>query len=138
MDLDFTPEQDMLRDVVRGICATPAIAAGVRDLEDDPKGYADEFWQQLAKSDLCGLLIDEAHGGSAMTLLEAVVVAEELGRSLVPSPWFVTSVLAAGVIARAGTDEQRSAWLPRLASGDAVVSIAWLEPDNGFGAKGVQ
>lgn len=138
MDLDFTPEQDMLRDVVRGICATPAIAAGVRDLEDDPKGYADEFWDQLAKSDLCGLLIDEEHGGSGMGLLEGIVVAEELGRSLVPSPWFVSSVLAAGVIARAGTDAQRSIWLPRIASGDAVVSVAWSEPDNGFGAKGVQ
>ncbi len=138
MDLDFSPEQDMLREVVRTICAEPAIAAGVRDLEDDPKGYADEFWDHLAKSDLCGLLIDEAHGGSAMSLLEGVVVAEELGRSLVPSPWFVSSVLAAGVIARAGTDEQRANWLPRIASGDAVVSVAWLEPQNGFGPAGVQ
>jgi len=138
MDLDFTPEQDMLRDVVRGICATPAIAAGVRDLEDDPKGYSDAFWDQLAKADLCGLLIDEDHGGSGMSLLEGAVVAEELGRSLVPSPWFVSSVLAAGVIARAGTHEQRATWLPRIASGASVVSIAWLEPDNGFGAKGVQ
>ncbi len=138
MDLDFTPEQDMLRDVVRGICATPAIAAGVRDLEDDPKGYADAFWDQLAGADLCGLLIDEVHGGSGMGLLEAVVVAEELGRSLVPSPWFVSSVLAAGIIARAGTDAQRSRWLPRIASGEAVLSIAWLEPAHGFGPRGVQ
>jgi alkylation response protein AidB-like acyl-CoA dehydrogenase len=138
MDLDFTPEQDMLRDVVRGICATPAIAAGVRDLEDDPEGYSDEFWSQLAKADLCGLLIDEDHGGSGMSLLEGVVVAEELGRSLVPSPWFVSSVLAAGIISRSGTDEQRSTWLPKIASGESVLSIAWLEPENGFGAKGVQ
>lgn len=138
MDLDFTPEQDMLRDVVRGICATPAIAAGVRELEDDPKGYDDAFWDQLAKSDLCGLLVDEAHGGSGMSLLEGVVVAEELGRSLVPSPWFVSSVLAAGVIGRAGTDEQRAAWLPRISSGESVLAIAWLEPENGFGARGVQ
>jgi alkylation response protein AidB-like acyl-CoA dehydrogenase len=138
MDLDFTPEQDMLRDVVRGICATPAIAAGVRELEDDPKGYDDAFWDQLAKSDLCGLLIDETHGGSGMSLLEGVVVAEELGRSLVPSPWYVSSVLAAGVVGRAGTDEQRATWLPRIASGESVLSVAWLEPENGFGARGVQ
>lgn len=138
MDLDFTPEQDMLRDVVRGICAEPAIAAGVRDLEDDPKGYSDDFWGMLTQADLCGLLIDEAHGGSGMTLLEAVVVAEELGRSLVPSPWFVSSVLAAGIIGRAGTPEQQASWLPTLASGETVMTVAWLEPENGFSARGVQ
>lgn len=138
MDLDFTPEQDMLRDVVRGICSAPAIAATVRGLEDDPEGFADDFWLQLTQADLLGLLIPEAYGGSGMGLLEGVVVAEELGRSLVPSPWFVSSVLAAGVIARAGTDEQRSSWLPRIAAGESILSIAWLEPENGFSAKGVQ
>lgn len=138
MDLDFTPEQDMLRDVVRGICAEPSVTASVRDLEDDPKGFTDEFWSQLTQADLLGLLIPEAHGGSGMGLLEGLVVAEELGRSLVPSPWFVSSVLAAGVIARAGTAEQQAASLPRIASGETILSVAWLEPENGFSTKGIQ
>lgn len=138
MDLDFSPEQDMLRDVVRSICSQDATKATVRGLEDDPKGYADDFWQQLIASDLLGLLIPEAHGGSGMGLIEGVIVAEELGRSLIPSPWFVSSVVAAGAIARAGTADQQAAWLPRIASGESVVSVAWLEPENGFSAKGVQ
>ncbi len=138
MDLDFSPEQDMLRDVVRSICSQDATKATVRGLEDDPKGYADDFWQQLIASDLLGLLIPEAHGGSGMGLIEGVIVAEELGRSLIPSPWFVSSVVAAGAIARAGTADQQAAWLPRIASGESVVAVAWLEPENGFSAKGVQ
>lgn len=138
MDLDFTEEQDMLREAVRGLCASEANTASVRGLEDDPKGFSDDFWGQLAELDLLGLLIAEEHGGSGMGLMEGVVIAEELGRSLVPSPWFVSSVLAAGAIARAGTADQRAAWLPRIANGESILSVAWLEPENGFSPKGVQ
>jgi alkylation response protein AidB-like acyl-CoA dehydrogenase len=138
MDLDFTPEQDMLREVVRGLTGAPAVVESVRGLEDDPVGYSPELWDQFAKADLIGLMIDEAHGGSGMGLLEAVVVYEELGRSLAPTPLFVSAALAAGVISRAGTTEQQAAWLPRIASGESILSIAWLEPENGFSAKGVQ
>jgi alkylation response protein AidB-like acyl-CoA dehydrogenase len=138
MDLDFTPEQDMLREVVRGLTGAPAVVESVRGLEDDPVGYSPELRDQFAKADLIGLMIDEAHGGSGMGLLEAVVVYEELGRSLAPTPLFVSAALAAGVISRAGTTEQQAAWLPRIASGESILSIAWLEPENGFSAKGVQ
>ena len=138
MDLDFTPEQDMLRDVVRGLTGAPAVVESVRGLEDDPVGYSPDLWNQFAKADLIGLMIDEAHGGSGMGLLEAVVVYEELGRSLAPTPLFVSAALAAGVIGRAGTAEQQTAWLPRIATGESILSIAWLEPENGFSAKSVQ
>jgi len=105
MDLAFTDEQDMLRDAVRGLCADAADT--VRSLEDDPKGYDDGFWNQLATMGLTGLMLTEQHGGSAMGLLDAVVVYEEFGRSLVPSPHLASSVVAAGrlvVVARTGDD----------------------------------
>lgn len=138
MDLDFTPEQDMLREVVRGITGAPAVVESVRALEDDPVGFQPELWDQFAKADLIGLTVPEAHGGSGMGLLDAVVVYEELGRSLAPTPMFVSAALAAGVIGRAGTEEQKQQWLGRIASGESILSVAWLEPDNGFSAKGVQ
>jgi alkylation response protein AidB-like acyl-CoA dehydrogenase len=65
-------------------------------------------------------------------------VYTELGRALAPSPHFVSAVMAAGVLVRAGTEEQKQAWLPRIVSGDAIVTTAWLEPGNGFGPRGVQ
>jgi alkylation response protein AidB-like acyl-CoA dehydrogenase len=62
----------------------------------------------------------------------------ELGRALAPSPHFVSAVMGAGVLLRAGREEQKQEWLPRIVAGDAIVSTGWLEPGNGFGALGVQ
>ena len=138
MDLDFTEEQEMLRETVRGVCEKHASLSVVRELEDDPMGYPESFWTQLGELGLLGLTISEANGGSGMTMLDAVVVYEELGRALAPSPHFVSSVMGGGVIERNGNDEQRAQWLPRIASGDAIVTPAWLEPDHGFGPRGVQ
>jgi alkylation response protein AidB-like acyl-CoA dehydrogenase len=138
MDLDLTDEQEMLREMVRGVCSTYSPLTVVRELEDDPTGYAPEFWRQLAALDLTGLLIPEAHGGSGMTLLEAAVVYEELGRAVAPSPHFVSAVLAATAILRAGSPSQQAEWLPRIASGEAIVTVAWNEPGNGYGPEGVQ
>jgi alkylation response protein AidB-like acyl-CoA dehydrogenase len=138
LDLAFDQQQEMLRDVVRGLCATHAPLGVVRDLEDDPLGYPPELWKQLGALDLAGLLLPEQHGGAGMTLLEGVVVYEELGRSLAPSPHFVSCVLGGGLLAHGGSDEQQRVWLPRIASGEAIFSVAWLEPDGGFGPRGVQ
>ncbi len=136
MDLAFTEEQEMLRNAVRSLCADAADS--VRALEDDPKGYDEAFWQGLATMGLTGLMTPEVLGGSGMGLLDAVVVYEELGRSLVPSPHLASSVVAGGVLATAGSDAQQADWLPAMASGEAVLSVAWLEPDNSSGPSGVQ
>ena len=138
MELEFSPEQELLRETVRGLCARHADLDVVRALEDDPAGYPEKLWLQLAELGLLGLTIPEEWGGSAMSMLDAMLVYEELGRALVPSPHFVSSVMSGGVLARAGTAAQRDAWLPRIASGDAIVTTAWLEPDRGFGSSGVQ
>ena len=76
MDLDFTDEQEMLRKTVRGICEKHASLAIVREVEDDPLGYPDSFWAQLAEAGLVGLTIPEEYDGSAMTMLDAVVVVQ--------------------------------------------------------------
>ena len=138
LDLSFSQEQDMLRDVVRGLCAEHAPLSVVREMEDDPQGFPPELWKQFADLDLLGLLLPEEHGGSGMSLVEGVVLYEELGRSLAPTPHLASCVLAGGLLAVAGTDEQRAQWLPRIVAGDAVLTPAWLEPGGGFGPAGVQ
>ncbi len=138
MDLDLTEEQQMLRDMVRGVCSSFAPLDTVRALEDDPIGYPVELWKQMAALDLIGLMIPAAYGGSEMTALEGAVVYMELGRALAPTPHFVSAVMSAGVLLRSGTEEQKREWLPRIAAGEAIVTTAWLEPGNGFGARGVQ
>lgn len=138
MDLDFSEEQQMLRDMTRGLVAEYAPIEIVREMEDDPNGCPAEFWKQLGELGLLGILIPEEHGGAGQSLLEAAILYEELGRGLAPSPHFVSAVLAARTLQRAGSAEQQAEWLPKIGSGEAVVSIAWMEPRSGFSAKGVQ
>jgi alkylation response protein AidB-like acyl-CoA dehydrogenase len=138
LNLDFTDEQDMLREMVRGLLAQYASNELVRALEDDPVGYSKELWAQLAELDLLGLLLPAEYGGSEMSMLEGVIIYEELGRSLAPTPHLVSCVASAGALVRAGSDEQRSEWLPKLASGEVIMTPAWNEPENSFGPRGVQ
>ena len=138
MNLDFSEEQTALREMVRGLCAEHSPPAAVRRMEDDPKGYTDEFWKQQGELGLLGLLIPEEYGGSAQSVLEAALVYEEFGRALAPSPHFASAVLGAGALLAAGSEAQKREWLPRIASGEAILTPAWLEPKRGFGARGVQ
>ncbi len=138
LDLEFSAEQDMLRDTVRKVCGTYSPLSVVRELEDDPVGYSTELWKQMAELDLIGLLLPEEHGGSAMSALEGVVLYEELGRALAPTPHFASAVLCGGALARAGSAEQRSRWLTAIATGDAILTPAWFEPENSCGPTGVQ
>ena len=138
MDLDLSPEQEMLREMVRGVCSSYASLETVRALEDDPVGYPAEMWKQMAARDLIGLMLPAEYGGSEMSALEGAVVYMELGRALAPTPHFVSAVMSAGVLLRAGTEAQKREWIPRIVAGDAILTTAWLEPGNGFGPRGVQ
>jgi alkylation response protein AidB-like acyl-CoA dehydrogenase len=138
MDLDFTQEQEILRDTVRSVCERYAPVEVVRKMEDDPVGYSADFWRQLGETGLLGVTIPEEHGGSGLSMLDAAIVYEEFGRSLAPSPHFVSAILSAGAILFAGSSERRRELLPRIATGEAIVTPAWLEPENGYGPKGVQ
>ncbi len=138
MDLEFTAEQEMLREMVRGLCASASPLDEVRAQEDDPIGYSSSFWTQLIELDLIGLMLPTEYGGSGMNAIEGAVLYEEFGRALAPSPHFVSAVLSAGVLQRGATDAQCSEWIPRIAAGDAILTPAWLEPHNSFGPRGVQ
>ena len=138
LNLDFTEEQDMLREMVRGLLSQYASNEAVRAAEDDPVGYSKELWSQLASLDLLGLLLPAEYGGSEMSMLEGVIVYEEMGRAVAPTPHLVSCVASAGALVRAGSEGQRSEWLPRLASGEVIMTPAWLEPENSFGPRGVQ
>ena len=138
LDLDFSQEQDMLREVVRSLLAEHAPLTVVRELEDDPVGFPADLWKQLAALDLLGLMLPEEHGGSGMSALEGVVLYEELGRALAPVPHFVSCAASGIALAVGGTDAQRREWLPRISSGEAVLTPAWIEPGGGFGPRGIQ
>src|SRR2546428_3456291 len=124
MDLDLNEEQEMLREMVRGVCSSYANLDTVRALEDDPTGFPAELWKQMAELDLIGLMLPSAYGGSDMTALEGAVVYMELGRALAATPHFVSAVMGAGVLLRAGSEEQKREWLPPILTGDALPTTA--------------
>ena len=138
LDLDFTQEQEMLRDMVRGLCSELSPLERVRELEDDPDGIHRELWQRFGELGLCGLMVPESVGGSGMSLLDGVVLYEELGRSLAPLPHFVSCVLSASAIAQAGTTAQQAELLGGIASGETIATVGWLEPGAGYKPRGVQ
>jgi alkylation response protein AidB-like acyl-CoA dehydrogenase len=138
MDLQFTEEQNMLRDMVRSLCEKSSSISVVRELENDPVGVPAELWGQLADTGILGMLLPEEYGGLGLTMVDAAVVYEELGRALAPGPQFVSAVMVLLAIKAAGTAEQKRTHLPALGRGDLIATPAWLEPDNGYGPEGVQ
>ncbi len=138
LDLEFDQEQELLRQTARDVLARHCSLDVVRAMEDDPTGYPPELWSQLGALDLIGLLLPEEYGGSGMSLVEGVALYEELGRALAPVPHFVSAVMGGGVLAAAGSTAQKEQWLGAIASGQAILTPAWLEPDNGFSPRGVE
>lgn len=137
MDLELSEEQQMIKDMTRALLDEHCPVEVVRKAEDDPKGYPDALWKQMAEAGLVGIRIPEQHGGGGLSLIEAALVYEEFGRAMAPTPHFVSAILSAGLLLEAGTEAQQNAWLPKIVSGESILTPAWLEPDRGFGPAGV-
>jgi acyl-CoA dehydrogenase len=126
MALVLTEEQSMLRDSARGLIGDKAPVSHLRQLRDtkDATGFSRELWTAFAEMGLSGLLVPEEFGGSGLGCVEAGVVMEEIGRTLMPSPFLSTAVLAATALARGGSAAQKSEYLGRIANGSLIASLA--------------
>ncbi len=125
MDFEFSPEQELLRETVRRAAAEQAPIAALRATYGTDAVAGASAWAGLRDLGVLGLLVPEAHGGSGMGLTDAGVVAEELGRALHPSPWLSSCVGAASLVAWAGDDADRAQFLPPLADGSSVGTVAF-------------
>jgi len=128
MNLDFSEEQVMLRDMAARLCDDHHGSTVIRDLERDPAGFSQTFWRDMAEGGLCGIAVPEAHGGIGLGSLETVLLHQEMGRALAPSPHLVSCVIAAALLQASGTQSQRDSLLPQIASGEKIVVPAWQEP----------
>jgi acyl-CoA dehydrogenase len=126
MALVLNEEQSMLRDSARGLISDKAPMAHLRKLRDtkDADGFSRDLWKTFAEMGFAGLLVPEEFGGSGLGAVEAGVVMEEIGRTLMPSPFLATGVVAASALTRGGSAAQRSEYLARLAKGDLIASLA--------------
>ncbi len=126
MALVLTEEQSMLRDSARGLISDKAPVSHLRQLRDakDATGFSRDLWKGFAEMGFSGLLVPEAFGGSGLGCVEAGVVMEEIGRTLMPSPFLATAVLAASALSRGGGDAQKSQYLPKISDGSLLAALA--------------
>ena len=126
MALVLNEEQSMLRDSARGLISDKAPVAHLRKLRDakDATGFSRDLWKTFAEMGFSGLLVPEEFGGSGLGCVEAGVVMEEIGRTLMPSPFLLTGVVAATALARGGNAAQKSEHLTKIAKGDLIASLA--------------
>ncbi|MDH2386714.1 acyl-CoA dehydrogenase [Bradyrhizobium sp. CER78] len=126
MALVLTEEQSMLRDSARGLISDKAPVAHLRGLRDakDTTGFSRELWKTFAEMGFSGLLVPDQFGGSGLGCVEAGIVMEEIGRTLMPSPFLSTAVLAASALSRGGSEAQKAQHLPKIADGSLLAALA--------------
>ena len=126
MPLILNQEQSMLRDSARGLIGDKAPVSHLRQLRDskDATGFSRDLWRSFAEMGFSGLLVPDEFGGSGLGCVEAGVVMEEIGRTLMPSPFLCTAVLAASALSRAGSAAQKSEHLPKIADGSLLAALA--------------
>jgi len=127
VNLDFTEEQQMLRMMARDMLKTECSKTLVRDLEESDLGHSLELWEKMADLGWQGLAFPEEYGGAGMTFFELALLVEEMGRNILPGPFISTAVCGLTIL-EAGTEEQKSEFLPKVAAGDIIIALALTEP----------
>jgi len=131
MQFAHSEEQQLIRENARSFLAERAGASQLRAAMDQPGGYDAQLWRQISgELGWTGLAIPQAYGGAGLGWVELCILQEELGRRLVPSPFFATVALAAPIIAALGSEAQRRMLLPRIAAGEVRIACSLCGPDG--------
>ena len=131
MEFDLSDEQRLLQETVAQFMDNECPPARLRELYDDEVGYDSVLWKGLAELGLAGIHLPGEFGGSELEVLDLAVVAETLGSLAAPVP-FLSHSLASLAICLAGSEDQKSRWLPGLASGDSLATVALAEEGVGW------
>jgi len=136
MDLRFTEAQEILKKAARDFLTTECPKTLVRELEKSEKGYSPELWKKMAELGWMGLVIPEQYEGIGYTFQDLTVLLEEVGRNILPGP-LIPTVICTFPIIEAGTEEQKKEFLPKIANGNLIVTMALLEAEGTFDASGI-
>ena len=138
MNFAFTDEQEELRKTVRSFLESKSAESAVREQMETENGFDPAVWSQMGEQmGLQGLHIPEAYGGSGYGYVELGIVLEEMGRSLLCAPFFSTVVLAANTLIHSGDEAAKKAYLPGIASGGTIATLAYTEPSGKWDEAGV-
>lgn len=138
MNFAFTDEQEELRSTVRAFLDSKSSEEAVREQMETDNGFDTAVWTQMAEQmGLQGLHIPEEYGGSGFGYVELGIVLEEMGRSLLCAPFFSSVVLAANTLIHSGDEAAKKAYLPGIASGETIATLAYTEPSGKWDESGV-
>jgi alkylation response protein AidB-like acyl-CoA dehydrogenase len=138
MNFAFTEEQEELRKTVRQFLEAKSSEAAVREQMETDNGFDAAVWSQMGEQmGLQGLIVPEEFGGSGYSYVELGIVLEEMGRSLLCAPFFSTVVLAANTLIHSGDDAAKAAYLPGIASGETIATVAFTEPSGKWDESGI-
>ncbi len=132
MDLGFSEEQEMLRKTARDFLETECPTSLVKEMAEDEQGYTSGLWGKMAELGWMGLALPEEYDGMGMSFLDLAVLLEEMGRACLPGPFFSTVVLGGLTILEAGNEEQKKEFLPKIAAGEAILTMALTEPSASY------
>jgi alkylation response protein AidB-like acyl-CoA dehydrogenase len=131
MDLRFSKDQEQIQKEARLFLKKECPMEYVREMFEDESGFSDKIWAKMAELGWMGIRIPEAYGGVGLGLLDLCLVVEEMGRALLPGPYFSTVVLAAEMLMEAGSQAQKQEHLTKIAAGEERGTLALMEPDGG-------
>jgi alkylation response protein AidB-like acyl-CoA dehydrogenase len=131
MNFEFTDDQQAIKRTARDFLAARYKPETMRALAQDERGFTDEQWHALAELGWPGVVVAEEHGGLGLGVVELVVIAEEMGYALAPAP-LLSDVWAALLLSAAGSAEQQSRWLPKVADGSARGTVAIWDENSGW------
>ena len=140
MKMTYDEDQQLMQKTAREFVTGRSPVSRMRALRDsaDALGYSMELWKEMAQLGWVGVTLPEEYGGSAMGFSDLCLLLQETGRNLMPEPFVETMVLGAGLIAHAGSEVQKDAWLSNIASGDAQVALAYQEARSRYNVSDVQ
>ncbi|MCK6556365.1 acyl-CoA/acyl-ACP dehydrogenase [Candidatus Binatia bacterium] len=138
MDFGFSEAEDALRESARKFLASKCPMTYVRAMLEDDTGYAEEQWRKLAELGWLGLIFPEEFGGAGLGMVELVVLLEEMGRVVMPGPFFSTVVLGGVALALGGSKAQRTRYLDPLARGALKATLAQVEDSGRWDAEGIR
>ena len=132
MDLDFTSEQTMLRDSAAKFFASECTYEEVKKIEETSEGYSPELWRKVAELGWTGLLFPGAYGGYDGTFMDLVIIQEEMGKAVFPSPFFATVIQCGLLILEGGAEEQKADLLGRISEGSLIMALAQYEEETDY------
>src|SRR3569833_2019235 len=138
MDIALDDDQVMLKETAVSFAQQALPPARIRELEATETGFDAGVWKEMAQMGWVAAAFPEAYGGVGTGWFELALIVEALGQGAIPSPLFSTVVEAGFTLFDAGADRQKQEWLPRIATGEALMTVALMEANGGLRAQDIR